>query len=516
MKLLEIDLWPHQERAIVEIPRRISIGERRICLTSPTGGGKSVILCLLIKWAVENDFHVVLYTNRRMLIRQLSRVLESYGIEFGVRASGHEDRRERQVQISSLPTENARVLKAEKWKIHGHGHKTLVLVDEAHLNKSGTAEKILAMHYEQGGIIVGVTATPIDLGHLYESLVVAGTPSELRKCGALVPALHVGPDEPDMKHFKANVKTGEFSVNDVRKAIKTKCIFASVMENYERLNSDKKPTLLFGPGLNESIWFAEQFRAAGIRAAHIDGDGIWLDGEYNRASPGERDDLVRMVKEGEIAVLCNRFVLREGLDIPEIEHVIAATVMGSLQSWLQSMGRALRACPLSGKTKATIQDHGGHWWRHGSVNMDRVWNLNYTESMISGMRAESLRNKKEPEPIRCPKCSSIRLSGPVCPQCGFESSKRSRMVMQMDGTLREHVGDIHKPRVERLKPDTETLWKSCYYRARNSKTRMTFNQARGLFFHEHHYYPPSDLPLMPKSEADWYRAVADVPRDRLL
>jgi superfamily II DNA or RNA helicase len=509
-----VSLWPSQEYALAEVPRRILAGERKICLTSPTGGGKTLILCGLVEWALEHRFKVVLYTNRKLLISQLVGVLEGQGISFGVRAANYQDQRELRVQISSLPTERSRVLNSDKWnkwEVHGHGERVLALVDEAHLNASNTAQTVLGRHIDDGGAYVGVTATPIDLGHLYDTLVVAGTPSELRQCGALVPAYHYGPDEPDMRDFKQNVKTGEYSEGDVRKAIMTKCIFARVLEYYHRLNPDQRPTILFGPGVKESIWFAEQLTAAGIRTAHIDGEGVWLDGEYERGT--NREEILRMTRNGDIKVLCNRFVLREGLDLPEVSHLIIATVFGGLRSYLQALGRGLRAC--SGKDRCVVQDHGGHWWRHGSVNMDRQWNLCSTENMIAGMRAERLRDKKETEPICCAQCGMIRKSGSICPQCNFESSKRSRMVMQRDGTLREHTGDIFKPRRIKELPNTSKIWTQCYYRAKNSRNRMTFNQAEALFFLENYYYPPRSMPLMPVNPMDWYASVVDVPRERL-
>src|SRR5262249_44511420 len=136
-------LWPHQVYALKEITRRIEAGERRILETTPTGGGKSAIMCGLIERYVDLGWHVVVYTNRRLLIEQLSRVVREHGIEFGVRASGHEDRRELPVQIASLQTERARVLNSKRWQLHGQGEKVLALVDEAHLNAAGTAEVIL-------------------------------------------------------------------------------------------------------------------------------------------------------------------------------------------------------------------------------------------------------------------------------------------------------------------------------------------------------------------------------------
>jgi superfamily II DNA or RNA helicase len=503
--------WPHQTFAHGELVKRISGGDRRILLTSPTGGGKSRIICRLIEWAVDQRWHAVLYTNRRLLIDQLGGVLQGHNITYGIRAAGHRDNRDRQVQISSLPTERTRTLSG-RWEIHGKGKKTLAIVDEAHLNSSFTTQAILQQHISDGGVYVGVTATPIGLGHLYESLIVAGTTPELRKCGALVSAYHYGPDEPDMKRFKPNVKTGEYTEDDIKKAIMTKCVFGRVLEHYQRLNTEGRPTILFGPGVKESIWFAEQFTKHGIRAAHIDGDGIWLDGDYRRTK--DRDSLLQAVCYGEIKVLCNRFVLREGLDLPEVSHLILATVFGSLQSYLQSCGRGLRK--TDGKDRCTIQDHGGHYHRHGSVNADREWTLDLTNPVIAERRLERLRSKREAEPIRCPKCQLIRAAGAVCPQCGYESKRRSRMVVQEDGRLVEHEGDIYKPRRVAIEADTESKWRSMYYRARNSRQRMTFRQAEGLFAVENRYHPPRNLPLMPKDELDWYLPVADVPPARLI
>lgn len=505
-------MWAHQTYACSEVPRRILAGEKRLCLTSPTGGGKTRIVCELIEWAVAQGWKAIVYTNRRLLIDQLARVLTAHGLTFGIRAAGHEDNRQLDVQVSSLPTENSRVFKMDKWQIHGHGVKTLALIDEAHLNKAAMAEQVLKLHVEHGGAYVGITATPIDLKHLYDSLVVAGTMDDLRKCGCLVPAMHYGPDEPDMQNFKQNVKTGEYSEGDVKKAIMTKAIFGRVLDQYRILNPHQRPTVLFAPGVEESIWFAEQLCKNGIKAAHIDGKGVWMEGEYYPNGP--RDELLASVRDGYTKIICNRFVLREGLDIPELSHAIAATIMGSLQTWLQSMGRILRAC--SGKTQAAIQDHGGHYWRHGSVNADRAWELGKTETDWKEERAERIIGKKEPEPIRCPQCGLVRASGPKCPQCGHESTKRTRIVMQSDGSLRQHEGDVFKPKTIKVEPNTAKLWSNKYYQAKNSKNRMTFRQAEAMFFLDNHYYPPRTLPLMPIAKADWSLPVADVPYERLI
>lgn len=501
--------WPHQEYGVDETWRLIQAKKRRICLTSPTGGGKSRMAIELILRALAEGWGVSLYSNRRMLIEQLSGVLGGAGIDHGIRMAGYEDEWRKRVQVASVQTEWQAVYKRKRRPLHDSG---LVLIDEAHIQKGDAATQIINDHVEAGAAVVGITATPLDLGGIYTTLVQAGRTSELRKCGALVPCYHYGPDEPDTKKLKRQA-SGEYSEGDVKKVIMTATIFARVQAEFGRLNTERRPTILFAPGVGESIWFAQQFHDAGISAAHIDGSEVWVDGEFYPSSREARENVVEASKRGEITVLCNRFVLREGIDLPWLSHGIFATVFGSLQSYLQSGGRLIRAHPSI--DRVTLQDHGGNWHRHGSLNADRVWRLDDTAHVVSGMREERLRNKQEPEPIRCPKCAAIRANGPKCPVCGFECGRKIRPVVQKDGSLKEYAGDIYKPRLVRMKSDTLKNWESTYHRAKRSRNGMTFNQAEALFFHEHHYWPPRDLPFMPTNSRDWFRKVRDVPVQNL-
>lgn len=513
-------LWPHQETALELIDQAMAAGHRRILLTIPTGGGKTAVACKKITDWLQEGLRVGLYTNRRLLLDQLSRVLQENGLTHGIRAAGYQDQHSLALQLSSIQTEASRSRKSARlagvWQLHDCQR---VIVDEAHLHQGKEAAKILARHHAAGAVVLGMTATPIGLAKLYDELIVDGCPSELRECGALVWAYHYGPDEPDLQQLKELRKVPEgqdLSESQQRQVMGLRPqLWGRVWEWFQKLNPDRRPTILFAPGVEESIWFAQQFSRIGVRAAHIDGQDVWLDGDFHPTSMDVRHKVLEGSKDGSIPVLTNRFVLREGIDCPWLAHCILATVMGGTQTYLQALGRVTRAYP--GLQSVTIQDHGGNWWRHGSVNADREWHLHDTASSVYGVRADRLRQKEEREPFTCPQCRLVLVTG-KCPGCGFEpQGKRSRAVVTTDGKLIELGGDIFTPRKVYKKPDGPKKWEQMYWRSRTEKGQRTFAQAMGLFAYENNWqWPQKDWPFMPTNVHDHYRLVAEVKMETLV
>jgi superfamily II DNA or RNA helicase len=507
---------PHQIQGVRDVLEARQQGERIIILTAPTGGGKTLMMVDLILSALEDGDLISLYTNRRLLIEQTVKVMTKNGLIYGVRAAGWDQDLKAKVQISSMQTEHSQVMLRNLRDLHA---ANLVLVDEFHQQKEKTYQAIYQKHLDMGATIVGITATPIDLGEICgikPKLIVAGKNSELRECKMLVPAVHYGCSEPELREIGR--KFIELSEPEISKLIMVYGIFGHVIRNYERLNPKRKPTLLFGPDVAGSLFFAEQFyKEADITAAHIDSKSCWINGKTYPSDKETRERILEGSRSGEIKVITNRFVLREGIDVPWVEHIILATVINSLQSYLQALGRGLRASPSTGKTELTIHDHGGLFWRHGSVNIDRVWDINQTEKMIYEAREKRILAKEEKEPFLCPQCGRVLLSV-KCPSCGFvmDIRRKSRPVAQSDGTIKQYFGDIFRPRKTDMRDDTEKKWIQMYWRAKNSKNGMTFKQAESLFNQEHRYWPPRDLPNMPIDSLDWARKVRDVPFNKLI
>lgn len=506
------DPWPHQLRTREAIAEAITAGHRRIVVACPTGGGKTFMMLDRIE---SSGRPTCLYTNRTMLLEQLSRALERDGFEHGIRASGHKPRLLDDIQLAMVQTEASQVLGREKREVH---RAEEVFWDEVHNNVADKSQQLRDKHGDC--VDIGWTATPLGLGHVYNHLIVSATNSELRACGAHVPAYAYGPDEPDTKLVgKIQIGEGECGIGVRKRAVFAQRVFGRVVEHYHLLNPEQRPSLLFAPGVAESIWFAQQLNEAGITAAHIDGEHCWIDGTLVESSNEVRDEIAARSESGSIKIVCNRFVLREGIDWPWIYHGIFATVFGSLTSYLQAGGRLLRSHPSM--DKVVVQDHGGNWWRHGSLNANREWGLELTDQIVANLRLSRIREKKDQEPIHCPKCNMIRLHGATCPACGYAGSKSTRPVLQADGSLREMKNDTFRAR-RRLShsKQIEQDWMGRIKGISNSKKEtvqtMTFAQAEVSFARDHNWqYPPRDLPMMPKRDIDWFLPVKDVPRERL-
>lgn len=532
--------WPHQTRGVAEVIRRVESGDMKLCLTSPTGGGKSVMILRLLEWAVDRLWRSVVLTNRRLLTAQLSRGLDAHGIHLGVRASDFESWADSSapVQVCSVPTEAARILKGRERAMKNlatedEAHRDyrlapaeLVIVDEAHMNKGQNTVAILNEYREKyGAAIIGVSATPLGIGDIYDDLIVAGNNTELRTCGALVPAMCYEPsviDIPKIRRSKQEVFT-QNELDEATKAIWTQHIVGHIWNNWMTLNPDAKPTLGMAPGVKESLGLAMEFWRQGVNAAHIDSKSIYVDGQYyNTNKQEDRDEVFAKSKSGDVPIIFNRFVLREAIDLPWLEHLILCTPIASVLSYVQTVGRVLRTSPASGKTQALVTDHAGSIRLHGNPNMDRDrdWQQYFYEDAekINRDRQDALRDpqKKEREPITCPECGKMRSSGPECKACGYKHTESIRRVIQESGDLVKVQGDVFPRRKTRMKPDTLAKWIKVYNQMRNAKKPKSFRQALGYFKHLHHYDPPRDLPLMPKESRDFSRKIKDVPFSELI
>lgn len=495
-------LWAPQKRSIEASLEAMDRGSR-VCLYSPTGSGKTMMAGELMRWCAAQGLGGVFYVNRKLLVQQTVDRFRDLGLDVGIRAAGFEDQfnKTRPVQVASADTEASRVFKRERWELHNVGPGGLIVVDEAHIQKSKVMKKILDHYQNAGARILLLTATPVEMGKWADELIVGGRLSEWRACGALVPVYTFSISQPDMQKVKRNV-TGEYVLDDRKKRIFMQHIVGEVMENWERMN-DGSPTMVYAPGVAESKWLVEQFEKRGHRFVHVDATDCLLDGVERKLDPVLWEEVLDGVRTGEIKGISSRFKTREGIDIPHAGHCVLATPVGSIASYLQIVGRVMRAAP--GKRQAILQDHGGCYWSHGSPNHDRPWDVLWrmSEGAASGNQQDAIKNGDAKEPIRCFNCGMERMTGSKCPHCGMESRKSVREIRMENGELKKVEGDLVKRPRRVQKSDTERLWAKMFWGFRKKGVEKSFAQMEGYFCQVHGYLPPRNLPFMPKNRMDW-------------
>lgn len=426
------ELRPYQLDAISRLREGIRNGHKRQVLQIATGGGKTKVAAAMTQAAIERGKRVCFIADRIELVDQASARFDAEGIAHGIMQGNHwRHRPYERVQIATIQTLVNRQFQPFD----------MYVVDECHAGGKRLNDFVAA----HDGIVIGLSATPWTkgLGKVYESLVVGATTSQLIKLGHLVDVEAWAPSAPDLKGVK--VVAGEWEDAALAKRCDTPQLVGDIVAHWQRLASDRQ-TIAFAVDVAHSKHIVEQFVAAGVRAAHVDG--------YELAH--ERRKTIQAFRKGELQLICNVGILDKGFDVPEASCLIMARpIRSSLMLHIQQIGRVLRAAP--GKTDALILDHAGNLTRHGFPT-DPL-----PEKLDDGKRKEKAEPKpKEREPKVCPKCKHVKRPGEhECPKCGFKPERKNG-VEAGDGQLvkitktadkRQLFGEIRAIQQERGRTD---------------------------------------------------------------
>jgi len=387
-------LRPYQSKAIDDIRALIARGVKRILLVLATGGGKTSCFAAMAVTAAARGRRILFVVHRKELIDQCSERLDQHGVDHGVIMSGHPR------QLPWLPVQVASVQTLVR---RNKPPADLIFVDEAHLARAASYEKILSEY--PNAIVIGLTATPwrLDgrgLGEQFQEVVVASTPKQLIAEGFLVPYTGFSYDVPDTSTVKS--RAGEYASDGLELVMGGTQIMGSILGKWME-HSQGKRSLGFSPSVAHSKAMAERFREAGVPSEHVDGS----------MDPRERSAVLERWRRGETLVVWNCSLYTEGLDVPAIETVMLARPTLSLSLYLQMVGRAMRPSPATGKTVARIHDHAGCILEHGLPDAERDYSLTSDQSK---------RRKAPLPPIRtCKECLAMYdpQAHDECPQCGF-------------------------------------------------------------------------------------------------
>lgn len=384
----------YQQSLAGDTRRAFSTGKNRPLICLPTGGGKTVVFSYIASNASLKGNRVWIIAHRKELIRQAGNTLAEFGVSHGVIKSGVAPSPKELVHVASVQTLVGKIGKIEA--------PDLIIIDEAHHAISGSYRKILDAY--PLAKVIGVTATPCrldgrGLGDVFDALILGPPLAWLTENGFLSPARYFAPPvTADLS--KVKVTRGDFDAAELEAAMNKPTITGDAVTHYQRL-CDGQPMLVFCVSVQHAQDVAREYRAAGYRAAHVDGN----------LSDEDRDDRIQGLATGKYQIITSCELIGEGLDVPVC---VAAQLLRPTQSLvlhLQQIGRVLRKS--EGKEYAVILDHVGNCQRHGLAADEREWSLD----------GKKFQKRKDDDPeifVRsCPECFSAHKPVPECPYCGF-------------------------------------------------------------------------------------------------
>ncbi len=403
-----IRLRPYQED-IIDRARKSLMAHKSILIQAPTGSGKTVLSARMIGTAAERGFRSYFICHRQELLDQTEETFKEVGISFGFIAAGRRPDPYPNVQLCSVGTLISRLDRIPMPKF--------CIWDEAH---HVAARGWAGVHGRyKDSFHVGLTATPerLDgkgLGAWFKDIVSGPSMASLIQDGWLSDYKIFAPAKPDLTGV--HKRMGDYQTSELAEVMEAGTITGDAISHYLQLARGKRAAV-FCVSIKHSKHVAEQFKAAGVIAVHIDG-------KMNRF---DRKMAIDGFRSGRIEVICNVEIINEGFDLPAIEVAILLRPTQSLALYLQQVGRSLR----SGKKFALILDHAGNAARHGLPDDEREWSLEGAKK-----RRES-KAEKEVSIRECPQCYHVHAPLPVCPECGFVYQIQYREVEVVDGQLVE-------------------------------------------------------------------------------
>jgi superfamily II DNA or RNA helicase len=394
----------YQLKAINDIRQAWTNKYKSPCLVAPCGAGKSLITAELAKQTTLKNNRVLFLVHRQELVEQIETTFKNWGVD------------RRYCQVAMVQTLTRRLKKTKEPK--------LIITDENHHCLANSYKRIY--EYFPNAYKIGVTATPVrlngsGLGEVNDTLINTVSCKWLIENKFLAPFDYYAPPIADLSGLKTS--RGEFVVGESEEKLNKPAICGDVINYYKQL-ADGKKAICYCVSVNHSKAMVEEFKNAGIKAAHIDGD----------TPKPDRRDIIDKFRNGEIKILCNVDLISEGFDVPDCEVAILLRPTQSLTLYIQQSMRCMRYME---NKKAIIIDHVGNAFRFGLPDMDREWSLDQVKKTKKREKSDS-----EVKVRQCPECFYTHEPSDICPRCEYVYPKKERTIEEIKDAALEKVTEI--------------------------------------------------------------------------
>ena len=439
-----IELREYQKNYIDNVRKAYMDGYKAPCVVAPCGAGKSIIIGSIAKQTADKGNRVLFLVHRRELIDQIEETFSFVGVP------------KENYELGMVQTIVRRLDKTVK--------PSLIITDENHHGLAASYRKIY--DYFEDVPKLGFTATPIrlngsGLGDINDILIEEVDAKWLIENEYLSPYKYYAPKLIDTELLKLN-SLREFSSTSINQAMEQRKIYGDVIKHYEELARNEQ-AIVYSHSVEASQAVAEEFKAAGYNAAHIDG----------KTPKSERDEIINKFREREIQILTNVDIIGEGFNVPDCSTVIMLRPTQSLSLFIQQSMRGMRHRP--GKT-AIIIDHVDNVRRHGLPDTQRQWSLEGSKKTSS----ETIIKIRE-----CVNCFAVYPPNEdKCPMCGHVpkvEERESEYEVDESAELQE-VTEEEKQVIElnfKTPEECETVQELYdYAKANNYKPGWAFYQAK--------------------------------------
>jgi DNA repair protein RadD len=398
----------YQVQAIEMLRQAFRNHHLRVILSISTGGGKSVIMLKMIQAAIAKGSRILFICERRILVEQFSKHLDSEGIDHGILMAKHwRFKPQELVQIATAQT----LEKMESWPAFD-----ICFIDEIHACMRASIKNMMTAFPKMK--VVGATATPFhdEIGNYFSHVTSVISMSDLVAQKFLVPFRVFVAHEIDITGVK--IVAGEFQRDELEK--RGQQIVGDVVADYVRISNEVfgsyRKTICFSCGVAHGADLAQKFNEAGVNAVQISAN----DEDEYRA-----EVLADFAKpDSDIKVLISVSILSRGFDQTDVEHVILARPLKkSFSEHVQMIGRGARSHP--GKEYCVIQDNSGNWLR-----FQESWDDFYSNGVNELTGEQDKKPRKEPtqkdkEAAKCPRCGHLWGNGDMCSHCGAVRMRRN-------------------------------------------------------------------------------------------
>jgi superfamily II DNA or RNA helicase len=341
-----MELRPYQAQAkdAIEVAWQTS---NRTLLVLPTGTGKTIVFCKLIKDQVAAGKRCLILAHRGELLDQAAdKMSKATGLGCATEKAGDTALNSwYRVTVGSVQT----MMRPDRLAKFKPDHYDIIIVDEAHHALAESYQSILT--YFKHAKVLGVTATPDrgdmrSLGEYFESLAFQYSLPQAIRDKFLCPIRAVTiPLKIDLSGVKT--QAGDFQSKALGHALEPYLeLIADEMKDYCR---DRR-TVVFLPLIATSQKMQEILEDRGFRVAEVNGESR------------DRKEVLEAFEDGKYDVLCNSMLLTEGWDSPGVDCIVCLRPTKIRSLYAQIVGRGTRLYP--GKENLLLLDFLWHSSRH--------------------------------------------------------------------------------------------------------------------------------------------------------